>query len=38
MPKLNITHLTARLKERLEKLGRGEEMAVKDIKSLLSDE
>ena len=38
MPKLNITHLPERLKERLEKLERGEEVAVKDIKSLLSDE
>lgn len=38
MPKLNITHLPTRLKERLEKLERGEEVAVKDIKSLLSDE
>lgn len=38
MPKLNITHLPTRLKERLEKLERGEEVAAKDIKSLLSDE
>lgn len=38
MPKLNITHLPTRLKERLEKLERGEEVAVKDIKSLLNDE
>lgn len=38
MPKLSITHLPTRLKERLERLERGEEVAVKDIKSLLSDE
>ena len=38
MPKLNITHLPARLKERLEKLERGEEVAIKDIKALLEDE
>ena len=38
MPKLNITHLPQRLKERLEKLERGEEVAIKDIKALLEDE
>ena len=38
MPKLNITHLPARLKERLDKLERGEEVAIKDIKALLEDE
>lgn len=38
MPKLNITHLPTRLKERLEKLERGEEVAIKDIKALLEDE
>lgn len=38
MPKLNITHLPERLKERLEKLERGEEVAIKDIKALLEDE
>lgn len=38
MPKLNITHLPTRLKERLEKLERGEEVAIKDIKALLNDE
>lgn len=38
MPKLNITHLPTRLKERLEKLERGDEVAIKDIKALLSDE
>jgi len=37
MPKLNITHLPQRLKERLEKLERGEEVAIKDIKALLDD-
>lgn len=38
MPKLNITHLPQRLKERLAKLERGEEVAIKDIKALLEDE
>lgn len=38
MPKLNITHLPTRLKERLEKLECGEEVAIKDIKALLNDE
>jgi hypothetical protein len=38
MPKLNITHLPERLKERLEKLERGEEVAIKDIKALLDEE
>jgi len=38
MPKLNITHLPARLKERLAKLERGEEVVIKDIKALLEDE
>ena len=38
MPKLNITHLPQRLKERLEKLERGEEVDKKDIKALLDDE
>ena len=38
MPKLNITHLPQRLKVRLEKLERGEEVDKKDIKALLDDE
>jgi hypothetical protein len=38
MPKLNITHLPERLKERLAKLERGEEVALKDINALLDDE
>jgi len=37
MPKLNITHLSERLKERLEKLERGEEVSKKDIEALLDD-
>jgi len=38
MPKLNITQLPERLIERLAKLERGEEVALKDINALLNDE
>lgn len=37
MPKLNITHLPERLKERLAKLERGEEVSKKDIEALLDE-
>jgi hypothetical protein len=38
MPKLNITHLPERLKERLERLQRGDEIDARDVKALLDDE
>ena len=38
MPKLNITHLPQRLKERLAKLERGEEVSKFDVEVLLSPE
>ena len=38
MPKLDGTHLPQRLKERLSDLKAGKEVAVRDVKALLSDE
>jgi hypothetical protein len=38
MPKLDGTHIVERLRERLEKLQSGEEVAARDIKLLLSKE
>ena len=38
MPKLDGTHIAERLKSRLEELQRGEEVAARDMKSLLTDE
>ena len=38
MPKLDGTHLPQRLKERLADLKAGKEVAVRDVKALLSDE
>lgn len=38
MPKLDGTHIADRLKDRLIKLKRGEEVAARDLKSLLTDE
>ena len=38
MPKLDGTHLPQRLKERLSDLKAGKEVAVRDVKTLLSDE
>lgn len=36
MPKLNVLHLPERLRERLEKLERGEEIDARDVKALLN--
>jgi hypothetical protein len=38
MPKLDGTHIADRLKSRLEELQRGEEVAARDMKSLLTEE
>jgi hypothetical protein len=38
MPKLDGTHIADRLKRRLDELLRGEEVAARDMKSLLTDE
>lgn len=38
MPKLDGTHIADRLKDRLVKLKSGEEVAARDLKSLLTDE
>jgi hypothetical protein len=38
MPKLDGTHIADRLKSRLDELLRGEEVAARDMKSLLTDE
>jgi hypothetical protein len=38
MPKLDGTHIADRLKGRLDELLRGEEVAARDMKSLLTDE
>ena len=38
MPKLDGTHIAERLRERLEKLRSGEEVAKREIEALLSDE
>jgi len=38
MPKLDGTHIAARLKERIAKLKNGEEVAARDLRALLTDE
>lgn len=38
MPKLDGTHIAARLQERLEQLQRGEVVAARDLRALLTDE
>ncbi len=38
MPKLDGTHIADRLRTRLDELLRGEEVAARDMKSLLTDE
>ena len=38
MPKLDGTHIAARLQARLDEMQRGEEVAARDLRALLSDE
>ena len=38
MPKLDGTHLPERLEQRLADLKEGKEVAIRDVKALLSDE
>ena len=38
MPKLDGTHIAERLKERIAKLKKGEEVAARDLRALLTDE
>lgn len=38
MPKLNITHLPERIKQRIEELERGEQLEARDINALLNKE